>query len=44
MGFNAEDLRHMTMSEFIAYSDLAFSNNSKQSKKATQKDIDALLA
>ena len=33
------------MKEFIAYTDLAFSiDEEKQSKKATQNDIDAFLA
>ena len=45
IGFNYEDLRHMTMREFIAYTDLAFSTDgAKQTKDASQKDIDAFLA
>lgn len=35
----------MTMREFIAYTDLAFSTDgAKQTKDASQKDIDAFLA
>lgn len=44
MGFSLDELRHMPMSDFIAYMDCAGSANSDESegnRQATQADIDA---
>lgn len=37
------DIRYMTMSEFIAYTDLAF-EKADDTREATQADIDRLLS
>lgn len=43
LGFSLEDVRYMTMSEFIAYTDLAYGDVERQ-RNATQSDIDKFLA
>lgn len=47
IGFSYEDLRRMTMREFIAYTDLAFTEpkqHKDQPREATQADIDRFLS
>ena len=43
IGFSIDDVRRMTMQDFIAYADLAYEDHSPKTKEATQSDIDALL-
>lgn len=43
IGFSMTDIRYMTMSEFIAYTDLAF-EKADDTREATQADIDRLLS
>lgn len=43
IGFALDDVRRMTMQDFIAYADLAYDDHSTKTKEATQADIDALL-
>lgn len=43
IGFSMADIRYMTMSEFIAYTDLAF-EKAEDTREATQADIDRLLS
>lgn len=46
LGFTLDEIRHMTMADFIAYTDLAFSSDEREPpvREATQADIDALLS
>lgn len=44
IGFSIADIRYMTMSEFIAYTDLAFEKVDDTAREATQDDIDRLLS
>lgn len=41
-GFSIDEIRHLTMQEFIIYTDLVFGQGDE--KQATQKDIDAFLS
>lgn len=50
MGFSLSDIRHMSMSDFIAYTDLYISDRDSKNKsplddyrQATQSDIDAFF-
>ena len=45
LGFTLDEMRHMTMADFIAYADLAYNEteNEPEVRDATQADIDRLL-
>ena len=43
MGFSLDEIKQLTMADFIAFTDVAFGDDSR-APKATQADIDALMA
>lgn len=45
LGFTLDEMRHMTMADFIAYTDLAYNETEEEPavRDATQADIDKLL-
>ena len=43
MGFSLDDVRKLTMADFIALTDIAYGETAR-TRKASQSDIDALMA
>ncbi len=44
LGFSLDDVRSLTMADFIAFTDVTYGEDARTSvKRATQNDIDALM-